>query len=259
MNTQTLQKYLQPKLNKLIKQAEQYHKQACGIVEAEHKSKLLAKRKHQYSLNPHRTERIHPDEIKDKALRKEAREVERKLFVNLDNLLLNKSLVTQNAQEVKRQAELVIANLQRLENALQELPKWVKYTEEQAKLLRYERRNEISLTKRIFGTEAPPKASSNNTGASEGEIKMAKKDTTSIKELLTKLENEVDQKQKRLIRAALRRLGHRGGLGKKTAKKVVKKTTKKTAKKTTKKATKKTAKKATKKTAKKAAKKSDKS
>lgn len=44
---------------------------------------------------------------------------------------------------------------------------------------------------------------------------MAKQDKkTQIKELLSKLEKAQDQKEKRGIRVELRKLGHRGGLGK---------------------------------------------
>lgn len=43
---------------------------------------------------------------------------------------------------------------------------------------------------------------------------MAKDNQKQIKSLLTQLEKSTDKKEKRKIRANLRALGHRGGLGK---------------------------------------------
>jgi len=49
---------------------------------------------------------------------------------------------------------------------------------------------------------------------------MAKQDNkTQIKELLTKLEKAQDPQEKRKIRMKLRKLGHKGGLGKGTGRK----------------------------------------
>ena len=53
-----------------------------------------------------------------------------------------------------------------------------------------------------------------------------KKETRSIDELLEALAKATDPQEKRGLRAALRRQGHKGGLGKVTKKKV-KKTSKK--------------------------------
>jgi len=208
-------KLISKDLNQLTKQAEQYNKQTCDIVEREHKSKLLAKRKYKYSLNPHRIERLYPEKVKDKSLRKQAREIERRLAVALDNLLVNKSQVVRGAQEVKHQAQMVILSLQRLDEALQELPKWLQYTEDQSKLLRYERRNELSLSEKIFGTMAPSEVASKEVGA-EGVIAMANK-KESVKGLLDQLKKATDQAQKRVLRSKLRKLGHKGGLGEKIA------------------------------------------
>jgi len=227
-------------LNQLTEQAIQLYKETYKVFIAEHKAKLLAKHKKGYGLNPHRANRIRPDEIKNKLLRKEAKEVERKLNATLANLLISKRMVGNSSQEVKRSANLVIHNLQALDKALQSSAKWLHHTQEEAKLLRYERRNELTLNEKIFG-RGPAKATSKKT-RTKGDIKMTvKKGKVTVKELLTKLAKSTDPIEKKGIRVALRKLGHTGGLGQgagRPKKKVTKKTSKKKTakKKTTKKA-----------------------
>ncbi len=165
-------------LNQLTKQAAQLHTQACEVIKVEHKSKTLAKRKNRYTLNPHRIGRLIPEEVKNKHFRKEAREVERKLAIAFANLLVDKQVVSLNYQEIKRAADLVIDNLQKINKSLEGLPRWLSNVQERAKLLRYERRNELELDKKIFG-KGPAKVTSEKvTVRTEGDIEMSKKKVT---------------------------------------------------------------------------------
>jgi len=199
-------------LRRLVKQADQLYKEAQSIVGAEHKSKLLAKRKRRYTLNPHRVGRLFPDEIKDRPLRKEAREIQRKLGQTFQNMLNFKRVLGNGSQDIERMANLVVSNLQNLDIALEKLPKWLDYLQKQVKLLCYERRRELELYEKVFG-KGPVKG--RKSVRTVGDTEMAKGNKQSrIKKLLQDLAKATDQGEKRQFRVELRNLGHRGGLGK---------------------------------------------
>ena len=236
MATQTLKQLIASTIKTLDAQereAKRQLHQVDKIFSAECKAKTLGKYKGRYRLNPRRVGKIVPEELKDRELRKEARDVKAKLDSAFESLLLTRQVITNRVASIASIRRVILLNLERLDKWSEEFPQWVGNTSQIAAVLRHRRRNELALAEKVTGI-SPTVKPSNKTIGTKGDKSMAKSSgTQSIRELLNKLEKSTDQEEKRLIRAQLRKLGHRGGLrGTATSKKKVvkKKTTKKRAK-----------------------------
>jgi len=201
-------------------QAQQSLQKVQAVVTTEHKSKnLMLHKRRFYSLNPHREGRLIYEQTskkKQKIVKKQDRKQARLVSVNLDralqSLLLVRKLARQEKAEVQFIAARVIQDLEKMSKILTTLVTRPQEMINQAKLFRYQRREELALYAKIFG-EGPAKSRRRKTRAPlKGDVSMSTK--TEIQKLLTQLEKAKDATEKRNIRTQLRTLGHKGGLGK---------------------------------------------
>lgn len=206
-------KNLKKDLAPYLKRAKETQVEAKAFVEAFRKSKSLMRRGRRYSLNPRRVGRIVPYNL-GKSNRKEAKKVAARLVTELENLILNKRVIFDEAYRVSNEAECAATNLENLNKALETLLKWREQLEDRGKLFNYARRRELELHQRVFG-DGPTKTRRKITkGQRKRGVEMsprAKKDE--IQKLLNQLRKATDATDKRKIRVELRSLGHKGGLG----------------------------------------------
>lgn len=221
------------KLDILVEQAvEIYNTQVLGVFKGLRKSKDLMKRGGRYSLNPHRKGRLVPEEI-PKSHRKQAREAVRKLEVEFTDLQTERLVTLAELKRVKGVSERTVKNVKEAVKAVKGLVQCAKDLESRRKLFSYQRRGELELYNKVFGKDSTKDHRKKKPRSRKGDIEMAKKNEPKIKALLAQLGKAKEQQKKREIRAELRSLGHRGGLGKGAGrpKKKVKKAKKKAAKK----------------------------
>lgn len=218
-------------LKQLCKQAKQQREKVELQLHSLKKCKEVIKPKYgPYRLNPRRFGRMTPKEL-SKKFRKAAREIERQINIQFGNLKLYRLVARNTTSEVLAMADQTVRNLTTMGTALEGMPKQVDEMENRVKLYNYERRREIELYNKTLGKDLTLSQKPIKTrGQKEAKIMASKKDAKEqIGSLLKKLEKSQDPQEKREIRAKLRKLGHRGGLGKgagrpkKTSKKVSKK------------------------------------
>lgn len=220
-------------LKQLCKQA----KQQCEKVEFQLRSLKKCKeaikpkypRYGPYRLNPRRFGRMILQEI-NKKFRKEAREVERQVNIQFNNLKVQRVTAKNTTSEILAMADSIIHNLTQMGVALEGLPKQVEDVEYTGKLYNYERRREIELFNKTLGKDLTLSQKPIKNRGQKGANKMASKKSSKaeIEKLLVRLGKAKEQQEKREIRSELRSLGHSGGLGKgagrpKKSKKVSKK------------------------------------
>lgn len=228
-------------LSRLCKQAKEVKTKSETTISNYRKEGHLQKRKRKYYLNTRRSDKLNPLEI-SKRFRREAKEVLRKLNIEFSNLMLYRKLVSDEEEKVKDASKAVLHHLAKMELAMENLGVSSGDLVSRCKLFNYERRRETELYERIFKENPVGGIRVKKTKGSKGDIQMSKKsDKQQIADLLNKLGKSTDQGEKRECRASLRKLGHKGGLGKGAGrpKSTKKKTTKKVTKKVTKKKTKK--------------------
>jgi len=231
-------KNIKEDLEQLCKQAKEQREKVEFQLHSLKKCKELIKPKYgPYRLNPKRFGQMVPEKI-SKKFRKAAREVERQVHIQFGNLALGRKVARNTHSEVIAMADQVIRSLTVMGVALENLPKQVGETEFGVKLYNYERRREIELFNKTLGKDLTLSQKPIKDRGPKGAKIMASKNSSKeqIQKLLGRLGKATEQQEKREIRAELRSLGHKGGLGKgagrpKKAKKVSKK--KKKAKKKT--------------------------
>lgn len=223
-------KNIREDLKQLCKQAKQQYGEVEFQLHSLKKCKEVIKPKYgPYRLNPKRFGQMTPEGV-SKKFRKAAREVGRQVSIQFANLKLGRAAAKSTTSEVLAMADQVIRSLSIMEIALKGLPKHIEEMEFTAKLYNYERRREIELYNKTLGKDlALSQKPTKGRGQKGAKIMASKKgNKEQIQSLLRKLEKSDDTQEKREIRAELRKLGHRGGLGKgagrpKKTKKVTKK------------------------------------
>lgn len=224
-------------LEQLCKQAKQLREKVEFPLHSLKKCKELIKPKYgPYRLNPKRFGQMTPEKV-SKKFRKAAREIGRQVTIQFGNLKVQRATARNTTSEILDMAERVIQSLTLMGVSLEDMPRQVADMENRNKLYNYERRREIELYNKTLGKDLTlsrkPTQSRGQRGATEMASKKGNKEE--IQKLLGKLGKSKDSQEKREIRAELRKLGHRGGLGKgagrpKKGKKVTKKKKKKKAK-----------------------------
>jgi len=227
------------------KDLKQWHKQAkkyCQQIEFQLQSlrkckEVIKPRYGTYRLNSKRFGRMVPEKV-SKKFRRAAREIERQINIQFANLKIGRAAARNTTTDIFSMVENTIRNLTALQTALEGLPKQVTDMEYTVKLYNYERRREIELFNKTLGKDLTLSQKPIKDRGPKGAKIMASKKSSKeqIQKLLGRLGKATEQQEKREIRAELRSLGHKGGLGKgagrpKKAKKVSKK--KKKAKKKT--------------------------
>lgn len=213
---------------------------ATRMGEELRKEKLLAKRKSLFKLNPLRVEKINLEELKnqERDIKRKAKKIIADLEAHLANLNTGVALIKSTATDAALELTRACYCLERAQRNIDTCHRWQEIVAEDAKHLRYHRCEERTLVASL--TKSEQEAGDGESSKTEKEkIIMAKKKTTKktskkstktanqqIAELLKELET-ADQKTGRNIRAHLRTLGHKGGLGKGGGRPAGKKTSKK--------------------------------
>ena len=131
-------------LTSLAKKASKFREQIKSTVEVERKSKILTKRKNrEHSLNPSRVGRIKWEEIKDRELRKLAKDVSAKLNTAFENVTLHSRTIFSGIFRVEKLTDTILKALLEVEQASDNLPKYIEQLENATRSLRRERRGEL--------------------------------------------------------------------------------------------------------------------
>lgn len=226
-------KNIKEDLEQLCKQAKQQRGEVEFQMSSLKKCKEVIKPKYgPYRLNPKRFGQMVPEKV-SKKFRKAAREIGRQVSIQFKNLKIQRATARNTTSEILDMAERVIQSLTLMGVSLEDMPRQITDMENRGKLYNYERRREIALYNETLGKDLTQsqKPTEKSRGQQKGAKIMASKksDKEQIESLLRKLEKSNDPQEKRETRAELRKLGHRGGLGKGAGrpKKAAKKTTKK--------------------------------